>query len=196
MKRLILALLLLCQVAYGFGGKKPVPQPTPTPTISPTPVVTDPPVDTGTRIHFGPIKANDKETARVLAAEGLIRDAIAGPCFERYFLKRKLIQTNGMTNAQVIEFVRRATASIPVVYYYANNSTVGYRQPPEDTIYINRKFHNSYGNCAEASGNGHEALHVLGFGHDFKRTARRPYSIPYSWNAMMLECCKNEAIQP
>jgi hypothetical protein len=178
-------LLALAHPVYAAGKHAPLPSPTPFPsaTASPLPL----------GIHFSPIQGKANEVTRVLAADAKIQELIAGSCFEDFFRKRSLVQTelNGktLTNEEVIQAIRSARLQIPIVYYYANNGTVGYRQPPDNTIYVNRKFHDGYSVCSEASGNGHEALHVLGFDHDFRRTARRPFSVPYSWNAMTNDCC-------
>lgn len=173
------------------------PEPSPSVSLSPSPVpsVSPAPLPSGVpALSFSPVTGTADEIARVKAAELVDNGLAASKCFEDFFLKRSLVQTsvNGgpdLSNAQVIAFIRAAHAAAPVVYYYANNGTVGYRQPPDSTIYVNRKFHNAYSVCSEASGNGHEMLHVLGFDHDYKRTARRPYSVPYSWNAMSDVCC-------
>jgi hypothetical protein len=115
---------------------------------------------------------------------------VAGPCFEDFLLKRKMISTNGKTNRQVIDHIRAADLEVPVVMYYKNNRVVGYRQPPKPTIYTNRKFHAGTTPCNAGSNLFHEWSHTLGYGHTYKATSVRPYSVPYSLNAVTKACCK------
>ena len=57
--------------------------------------------------------------------------------------------------------------------------TVGYTTASSDTITTNRRFFSGY-DAPEVAGHlAHEWLHKLGFEHDFKPTADRPYSVPY-----------------
>lgn len=192
---LSLALTLNVEAMSRRRAADPAPAPSPSVLASPSPVASPAPLPSGLHgLSFSPVTGTAFEKTRVAQAEAVVDGLRASKCFEDFFTARALVQTsaNGgpaMTNAQVIAFIRAAHASAPVVYYYANNGTVGYRQPPDATIYVNRKFHDGYSVCSEASGNGHEMLHVLGFDHDYNRTARRPYSVPYSWNAMADSCC-------
>ena len=132
---------------------------------------------------------NTYEQEKVIQAEQRGIQVIASKCFSDFMLKRKLIQTNGKTPAEVVKDLRENPLIVPVHYYYENSSVVGYRQPPWPDIYFNRKFHNNYGTCATASNAAHEWSHSIGYGHDFEATARRPYSVPYSINAASTACC-------
>lgn len=67
-----------------------------------------------------------------------------------------------------------------VVFYRANNSTVGYTYPNVTTLWVNTKFMDQYDLADIARNQVHEITHKLGFGHDFKPTKRRPYSVPYA----------------
>nr|WP_299486259.1 hypothetical protein [uncultured Allomuricauda sp.] len=64
-----------------------------------------------------------------------------------------------------------------IVLYRSLTGEIGHRS--KDTIFTKKKkFRNmTYRNVA--SHWIHEYVHVIGFTHDFKRTERRPYSIPY-----------------
>ncbi|MBF0298718.1 MAG: hypothetical protein HQK51_08360 [Oligoflexia bacterium] len=65
-------------------------------------------------------------------------------------------------------------------YYKKFTSTVGYTYPNINKIYVNAKFYDHY-NPAQIAGNFvHEWCHKLGFIHDYNRTARRAYSVPYA----------------
>jgi hypothetical protein len=145
----------------------------------------------GYGIYFGPIIGTRDEISRVRRAEIRVNELIWSQCFERFFMTRGLVQTNGLAPEAVINQIRFSAVLIPVTYYQANDGLVGYRNPPDPTIYFNRRAPGRGSDCFEASNAGHEALHVLGYGHDYYATPRRPYSVPYSWNAMTEECCRD-----
>ena len=64
-------------------------------------------------------------------------------------------------------------------FSWFQRKTVGYTTPDSDTITTNRRFFSGY-DAPEVAGHlAHEWLHKLGFEHDFKATADRPYSVPY-----------------
>jgi hypothetical protein len=63
--------------------------------------------------------------------------------------------------------------------WYKKWSVVGYTYPGKPRIYLNRNYFNSYTIAEIAANLAHEWTHKLGFDHDFDRTARRPYSVPY-----------------
>ncbi len=65
---------------------------------------------------------------------------------------------------------------------WRNRSVVGYTYPTTAMTWINRKFFNWYGDKTICSNMIHEHLHKMGFDHDFKSTARRPYSVCYRAN--------------
>jgi hypothetical protein len=63
--------------------------------------------------------------------------------------------------------------------YIRGRNIIGYTYPNTPVQYINRRFFSSF-NIAQIGGNvAHEYCHKLGLDHDFKATARRPYSVPY-----------------
>lgn len=72
-----------------------------------------------------------------------------------------------------------------VVLYYKNNTTVGYTYPHVTTLWVNTKFMDQYDLADIARNQAHEMTHKLGFSHDFKKTARRPYSVPYAIGAIV-----------
>lgn len=95
-----------------------------------------------------------------------------------------------LTNEQVYQMILDGAETLqpevdseidlPVIFYYANNGTVGYTYPSKQQIWVNKKFFvkNTLGKVA---GNlAHEWCHKLGFKHDKSRTARRKYSVPYA----------------
>lgn len=69
---------------------------------------------------------------------------------------------------------------LDLTLYYSNNSTVGYTYPNTNRVWINDKFFTT-NTLGKVAGNiVHEWTHKLGFTHDFNRTERRNYSVPYA----------------
>jgi len=102
-----------------------------------------------------------------------------------------LDQTEGLSRQGVIDKIKSSKATVQVRFYYSRFSrVVGYRNPGENIIYCNRKYHDSYSLQDEISNIAHEILHIIdvtgplqGFQHDFNATARRPFSVNYRANA-------------
>ena len=80
-----------------------------------------------------------------------------------------------------IEKLQNASRDIPLHYYFADNRTVGYMNPGQDDVYLNRKFHDSFSTCKQASNIAHELSHILGYRH----LADVAYATNYSFEA----CC-------
>jgi hypothetical protein len=85
--------------------------------------------------------------------------------------------------------------------YYKRNSVVGWTKPSIMTIHTNSRYYNTNPHGKVGANFVHEWLHKLGFGHDFKRTARRPYSVPYAVGSIINELIQkmnntNEEITP
>lgn len=120
-----------------------------------------------------------------------IRETAVGECFKNEWLKRKLIQTNQKSNQQVLETLLAADVSIELEMYKSWKKVNGYTYPSSKRIWLNRKYHNTYGPCSVANNLFHEISHKLGFTHDYNPNKERPYSVPYSINAVMEVCCKD-----
>ena len=84
-----------------------------------------------------------------------------------------------MLGAETLSPEEDEEIDIDITLYYSNNSTVGYTYPNTNRIWVNDKFFavNSLGKVA--ANVLHEWTHKIGFDHDFKRTTRRNFSIPY-----------------
>jgi len=123
-----------------------------------------------------------------------IREMAFDKCFEKEFLARKLIQTNGKTNQQILDEIRKSQITVNLKMYKSFKNTVGYTYPNDSTLYLNRKFHNHMGQCDVGSNIFHEDAHKLGFGHDFRANYQRQFSVPYSINFVMGKCCTDNKL--
>lgn len=148
------------------------------------------------QIKFSPVKNYTKDELEVLGiSEQLANQLVKSQCFAQVMESRGLIQTDGKTPKEVVEHIKTARLSVPVTMYYKWGNVVGYRNPGDPTVYTNRRFHAGATACSRASNLTHEWSHVLGYGHDFKATVRRPKSVPYSINFAFQKCCSCEGIK-
>jgi hypothetical protein len=69
---------------------------------------------------------------------------------------------------------------LAVIPYYKNNNVVGYTYPSRNEVWVNLKFYYKYEVSQIANNLAHEYMHKIGYGHDFRRTKRRNYSVPYA----------------
>lgn len=164
------------------------------PTPSPTATPIDVELGVENVLFIPDHTATKDETVFTVQAQFKVNETIRSKCFEDYLLKRKMIQTGGRSNAEVISHLRSVKGSIPVSFYYKRfTSEVAVRFPPAMQININRKFYSPKSNiCTYAGTLAHEAVgHVLGdYDHDYTYNKQREFSVPYSLNAAFYTCCK------
>lgn len=188
---LILDFLLMFPNALGMSTKRAEP--------SPTPVITQPDTS-GDSITFICSNCNEKEAAMVPKMQKLLNEVKRTKCFsDRFTLSKyrsKLVQTNGISREDVVKKINsEQIKNIPLIFYtptfFQSKNVIGYTYPGEPEIYLNRNFRNSknWGICSEVSNALHESTHKMGFNHDFKATAQRPFSVPYTANFAVEECC-------
>jgi len=85
-----------------------------------------------------------------------------------------------MSGAELLAPTSDNEADIQITLYVASGSTIGYTYPNTAMQWINAKFFNSF-TAADVVGNlSHEYCHKLGFDHEYKATALRPYTVPYA----------------
>lgn len=133
-----------------------------------------------------------KELEKNKKAIAKIEEVINGKCFEDKMLERKLIQTEGKKNSDVVQDIRTKHVDVYLNMYYKRFSKVnGYRNAGSNVINLNQKFHNYFGPCSTGSNIIHEVTHVKGYGHDYNPTKTRPFSVPYSTNWAFEACCKD-----
>lgn len=188
MLAVLLSILIPLQSLAG-GKAPPAPSPTPVPTLAPTPTPIPSPATTG-YFHYLPVNATQTQIAQLQAAELKVNQTIQTQCFRDFMVKRALIQTNGKTNTQVVDHLQGVKLDLPSHFYYDRFSrVVGYRQPPKPDLHFNTKFWAGATSCNRASNMAHEGSHTAGYGHDYKASTRRPYSVPYSINMGFALCC-------
>jgi len=120
----------------------------------------------------------------------VMNETIASKCFFNFINSRKIIKTNSLKNSEVINMLRTYNVKIELEMYYKRWSKVsGYTEPNVSWIKLNRKFHTGASLCSEASNLAHELSHKLGFGHSYRATKQRPFSVPYSINEGFKKCC-------
>jgi hypothetical protein len=193
MKKLIVIVALI--VLGGCVTQRPISNQTPPVE---TPSTEDPAPQVDVTIPKAPIltvsecrKCTEHEARRNGQAVEKIRETLRGECFREGWMKRELIQTNGKTNAEVLEHITSANVTIQVEMYRSLIGRVhGYTYPNSSTIWMNRKYHDSWNACTVGSNLAHEFSHKIGYDHDYKATARRPNSVPYAINTVFDECCK------
>lgn len=207
--RLLLLVLLALNAHAGGSRRAPIAAPSPAPAAEighgelpapPAPARED-------RVRFEPVHeyATAAESMRIRAAGHLMNQVVQGECFRNFMANRALRQTGGRSAAEVADYLRSLTGTIPVrMYKRTLTSAIAYRQPPGLTIHLNRKaFHEATPLCRWAGTMGHESLgHSIGnFEHDTNWNLERSFSVPYSIDGADTkqggdafdECCKEAA---
>lgn len=181
MKNLILLFVLITTACFA-GGRK-----------STKPVVNEIVVNTVHKADLVNVLSTkgftDKEKLKLEKYIPVMNNTIASKCFEDFMSNRNVHTTNGKSIKQVVADLRTKKVDINLVTYYKNNRTKGYTYPNSTTIWLNRKFHKGASYCSEASNLAHELSHKIGYGHSFKASRSRPYTVPYSINAAFTVCC-------
>jgi hypothetical protein len=162
-------------------------------------------VETGT-LTVNPVLRNFSETneRKMRGAIQLLERVVNSEEFKEAVLnyeydgKNQFVQNNGMTNEQIYQHLMTGKENlfpevdlemdVDVSLYrqsWGRCSVVGYTTPTSPRIYVNRCFFNGF-ELQEVAGNlFHEWIHKMGFGHDYKPTERRPFSVPYALGYLM-----------
>lgn len=158
-------------------------------------------------------KTADKE--KVNSALDLLRDVLNSQEFRDRVInhqwngKRQFANNDGMTNEEVLNVILEARETLlpntpgivnvtlalytPKWWQVSQRNVVGYTNPDTLQINMNTKFFRNF-NSWDVTGNiAHEWTHKLGFGHDFNRTAQRPYSVPYAVGDIAAELAQKHA---
>ncbi len=104
--------------------------------------------------------------------------------------QKTFVDNEGLTNQEIYDKVMLGSEvlipgndeemDLDITLYYANNSVVGYTYPDTTRVWTNDKFFSTYTYAQVAQNVVHEWIHKLGFGHDYNRTTKRNYSVPYA----------------
>lgn len=163
-------------------------------------------VPEATGIRFKPVLEYTTANERTMIEMAAIRlgGVLKSDCFKSFILERRLIQTEGRSNIEVLNHVLSLSGDIPVKMYARcitrsfscpfPTSAVAYRKPPSLEINLNRVyFTGSRSVCDWASTIAHESLgHALGnYSHSKYWNKDRDYSVPYSLGAAIDACCVN-----
>lgn len=144
---------------------------------------------------------NDAQYEKLMEAKQLVEMIINSAAFKERVLnftyqgQKTFVQNNGMTNQQIYEYLMSGAEMYPaqtsvdhlmdfdlVLYkpkWYQSKKVLGYTDQSTNIIHINKNFYNKADVNEIAMNMVHEWVHKMGFDHDFKRTARRPFSVPY-----------------
>jgi hypothetical protein len=80
--------------------------------------------------------------------------------------------------------------------FYKKWGVVGYGYPGQPQIFMNWFWFDAF-SVAQVAGNlAHEWTHKLGFDHDYKATARRPYSVPYGVGCIVEQLAIGQSSDP
>jgi hypothetical protein len=186
-KALFAAALTVALSAHAFSRKAPAPQPSASPSPLASPSL---PAQPG-NIQFKPVDyyTTVAQRAKIKRAGALVNQVLQSECAKRWLTARKMIDTDGMHSAAVAENIKSLIGVVPVEMYsrclgsWPCTSAVAYRNVGSPTIHLNsRAFELSDPDVMWARTMAHEgAGHALGgYGHSFKWTPQRDYSVPYS----------------
>lgn len=155
------------------------------PVLSPTATPSSVPSAMG-GVTFAPDEYYTTKPERELIAKAAkkMNEVVHSDCYFNFMSHRKFIQVDGKTSLQVATEFKNASGTIPVQFYYSRwTSAIAYRQPPGNTIYLNRKFIGAGSDICDVAGTlAHESIghSLLNYGHDYNWSASREYSAPYS----------------
>lgn len=132
------------------------------------------------------------DLAKIDAAVCLLDTILNTKMFRDEFLKEKMTETNGKTNAEILDHLLSGDCQFTdadgmidlklVMYYKRWSKVVGYFDGTPFTIFINRKFFSSHIDIA--SNLLHEYFHLMGYSH----YERFETSVPYTANRVFERC--------
>lgn len=201
--RTFLILCLFSFAAFSMGSKRT--QPIPEIPRPPVTEIAEAPGESKFKVDFLPIDKYSTVKERELIAKASLKvsETVASGCFKDFLLSARLLETKGQTNAQVLSNILGMIDKVEVkIYTKWGSSAIAYRQPPEKSINLNRSYFNeSKSPCRWAATMAHESLgHSLGnYGHSYKWTVEREYSVPYKLGGAsdkyggnaFSKCCKD-----
>lgn len=157
------------------------------------------------------IRMNRDKEEKVYRAIELLRDVVKSAEFKKRILNHKykgrkiFFQNRGLSNYQIY---RKLLAGVEELNPYRNNAmdlelalftdhssnVIGYTLPTTRRVWMNTKYFNRYSTIQIAANLFHEWLHKLGFDHDYDRTMRRKYSVPYAIGYIVRDIARRPGI--
>ena len=152
--------------------------------------------------NFSPVESERTDRAALVLEAALNSDE-----FRRGVLdftwngKQTFANNNGLTNEQIYavimagretysdddDHVANLSLSLYSPPFFKRWGVVGYGYPGTPQIYINRNYFKVMSMASLVGLLAHEWCHKLGFDHDYRRTAKRPYSVPYGIGSLVTE---------
>lgn len=125
-----------------------------------------------------------------LFRQEVLRADFSGEISEFQFKTNQEIYDKIMSGAEVLqpEIDNEADIDLTIFNPKPFQKVVGYTYGNTIRQWINRKFFWSLKVYQVAGNILHEWVHKLGFDHDYQRTKRRPFSVPYQMNAIVKYC--------
>jgi len=143
----------------------------------------------GTPLTIQCMNCKDDKSFLVKHVEDVANEIMKSKCFATFWGTRTVIETNGRSRDGVLKHITSTPNEIEVTYYFEKSDVVGYTEDGTNHVFANEYWHDRFDDCQRASNFAHEASHVIGYWHDFERTGRRQFSVPYTINAGFTACC-------
>lgn len=93
-----------------------------------------------------------------------------------------------MEGSEILDPVKDHELDIFIDDFFSMKRIIGYTKRNIKTIFVNTRFFDKRHRCLIGSNILHEASHKLGFGHDFRSTPDRPFSVSYQLNGIYETC--------
>lgn len=113
--------------------------------------------------------------------------------------KPQFVQNNGLTNEQIYEVLMKGAEldsevdyiwQMDITYERGSRGVLGWTYTTTKRIWFNSRYFANREDSGIVGTICHEQAHKLGFSHDYKATARRPYSVPYAVGTVCAELSK------
>ena len=136
------------------------------------------------------------QTQKMNQAVTILNQVLNSPEFKERVLNFKFVQTNGMNNQQIYDYLMSGAEKFPTQtaanqladmhlsiyfppWYKRFTKAVAFTNTSDPYLHIYNSYYNSASVADISETMIHEWTHKLGFDHDFNATAQRPFSVPY-----------------
>lgn len=149
---------------------------------------------------------NSTQEDKILRASDLIKRVVGSEEFKNAILnhtyggKKTFVDNRGFSNAEIYKAIIEGSEKLrpgidnqmdlELEVFTRSDTTVGYTFPNVIKVWMNSKFLNRYQAANVTTNMMHEWLHKLGFGHAYKNTANRKYSVPYAVGYLVARLAK------